>query len=249
MAIEIEDIKKALRSGKYSEMQSNIDTGDIENDSNNQFGLAVINAKQIKNADFFETMLNEYQMYKESRTGLENKIIVYKPKTVEPITDIKKYIKETTNPNQNHGGIYYCDDQKNVYRLSPDYQFNELVTQSLLSLCDNISDIQTYISSYAYSYADTYYDDKISELNENIFTVNTKISKLENKIVQLENQISYNSYTSYVNTYYDDKISELNKNIYTLNTNISTLNTKINKLENRILQLENQIDNSYTSYI
>ena len=25
MAIEIEDIKKALRSGKYSEMQSNID--------------------------------------------------------------------------------------------------------------------------------------------------------------------------------------------------------------------------------
>ena len=249
MAIEIEDIKEALRSGKYSEMQSNIDTGDIENDSNNQFGLAVINAQQIKNADFLETMLNENQMYKDSRTGLENKIIVYKPKTVEPITDIKKYIKEKTNPNQNHGGIYYCDDQKNVYRLSPDYQFNELVTQSLLSLCDNISDIQTYISSYAYSYADTYYDDKISELNENISTVNTKISKLENKIVQLENQISYNSYTSYVNTYYDDKISELNKNIYTLNTNISTLNTKINKLENRILQLENQIDNSYTSYI
>ena len=33
MVIEIEDIKKALRSGKYSEMQSNIDTGDIENDS------------------------------------------------------------------------------------------------------------------------------------------------------------------------------------------------------------------------
>ena len=248
MTIEIEDIKEALRSGKYSEMQSNIDTGDIENDSNNQFGLAVINAQQIKNADFFETMLNENQMYKDSRTGLENKIIVYKPKTVEPITDIKKYIKEKTNPNQNHGGIYYCDDQKNVYRLSPDYQFNELVTQSLLSLCDNISDIQTYIS-YTYSYADTYYDDKISELNENISTVNTKISKLENKIVQLENQISYNSYTSYVNTYYDDKISELNKNIYTLNTNISTLNTKINKLENRILQLENQIDNSYTSYI
>ena len=248
MTIEIEDIKEALRSGKYSEMQSNIDTGDIENDSNNQFGLAVINAQQIKNADFFETMLNENQMYKDSRTGLENKIIVYKPKTVEPITDIKKYIKEKTNPNQNHGGIYYCDDQKNVYRLSPDYQFNELVTQSLLSLCDNISDIQTYIS-YTYSYADTYYDDKISELNENISTVNTKISKLENKIVQLENQISYNSYTSYVNTYYDDKISELNKNIYTLNTNISTLNTKINKLENRIFQLENQIDNSYTSYI
>ena len=226
MVIEIEDIKKALRSGKYSEMQSNIDTGDIENDSNNQFGLAVINAKQIKNADFFETMLNENQMYKESRTGLENKIIVYKPKTVEPITDIKKYIKETTNPNQNHGGIYYCDDQKNVYRLSPDYQFNELVTQSLLTLCNNVNDLQTYKS-----------------------TVNTKISKLEDKIVQLENQISYNSYTSYVNTYYDDKISELNKNIYTLNTNISTLNTKINKLENRILQLENQIDNSYTSYI
>ena len=226
MVIEIEDIKKALRSGKYSEMQSNIDTGDIENDSNNQFGLAVINAQQIKNADFFETMLNENQMYKESRTGLENKIIVYKPKTVEPITDIKKYIKETTNPNQNHGGIYYCDDQKNVYRLSPDYQFNELVTQSLLTLCNNVNDLQTYKS-----------------------TVNTKISKLEDKIVQLENQISYNSYTSYVNTYYDDKISELNKNIYTLNTNISTLNTKINKLENRILQLENQIDNSYTSYI
>ena len=146
MAIEIEDIKEALRSGKYSEMQSNIDTGDIENDSNNQFGLAVINAQQIKNADFFETMLNENQMYKDSRTGLENKIIVYKPKTVEPITDIKKYIKETTNPNQNHGGIYYCDDQKNVYRLSPDYQFNELVTQSLLSLCDNISTLNTKIS-------------------------------------------------------------------------------------------------------
>lgn len=249
MTIEIEDIKEALRSGKYSEMQSNIDTGDIENDSNNQFGLAVINAKQIKNADFFETMLNENQMYKESRTGLENKIIVYKPKTVEPITDIKKYIKEKTNPNQNHGGIYYCDDQKNVYRLSPDYQFNELVTQSLLSLCNSVDDIQTYIYSYAYSYANTDYDDKISELNENISTVNTKISKLENKIVQLENQISYNSYTSYVNTYYDDKISELNKNIYTLNTNISALNTKISKLENRILKLENNIDNSYTSYI
>ena len=168
MVIEIEDIKKALRSGKYSEMQSNIDTGDIENDSNNQFGLAVINAQQIKNADFFETMLNENQMYKDSRTGLENKIIVYKPKTVEPITDIKKYIKETTNPNQNHGGIYYCDDQKNVYRLSPDYQFNELVTQSLLSLCNSVNDIQTYISSYAYSYANTDYDDKISKLNENI---------------------------------------------------------------------------------
>ena len=204
MAIEIEDIKEALRSGKYSEMQSNIDTGDIENDSNNQFGLAVINAQQIKNADFFETMLNENQMYKDSRTGLENKIIVYKPKTVEPITDIKKYIKEKTNPNQNHGGIYYCDDQKNVYRLSPDYQFNELVTQSLLSLCDNISDIQTYISSYAYSYADTYYDDKISELNKNIYTLNTnistlntKINKLENRILQLENQID-NSYTSYI---------------------------------------------------
>ena len=204
MTIEIEDIKEALRSGKYSEMQSNIDTGDIENDSNNQFGLAVINAQQIKNADFFETMLNENQMYKDSRTGLENKIIVYKPKTVEPITDIKKYIKETTNPNQNHGGIYYCDDQKNVYRLSPDYQFNELVTQSLLSLCDNISDIQTYISSYAYSYADTYYDDKISELNKNIYTLNTnistlntKISKLENRILQIENHID-NSYTSYI---------------------------------------------------
>ena len=203
MVIEIEDIKKALRSGKYSEMQSNIDTGDIENDSNNQFGLAVINAQQIKNADFFETMLNENQMYKDSRTGLENKIIVYKPKTVEPITDIKKYIKETTNPNQNHGGIYYCDDQKNVYRLSPDYQFNELVTQSLLSLCDNINDIQTYIS-YTYSYADTYYDDKISELNKNIYTLNTnistlntKINKLENRILQLENQID-NSYTSYI---------------------------------------------------
>lgn len=167
MTIEIEDIKEALRSGKYSEMQSNIDTGDIENDSNNQFGLAVINAQQIKNADFFETMLNENQMYKDSRTGLENKIIVYKPKTVEPITDIKKYIKETTNPNQNHGGIYYCDDQKNVYRLSPDYQFNELVTQSLLSLCDNIS------------------------------TLNTKISKLENRILQIENHID-NSYTSYI---------------------------------------------------
>ena len=166
MTIEIEDIKEALRSGKYSEMQSNIDTGDIENDSNNQFGLAVINAQQIKNADFFETMLNENQMYKDSRTGLENKIIVYKPKIVEPITDIKKYIKETTNPNQNHGGIYYCDDQKNVYRLSPDYQFNELVTQSLLSLCDNIS------------------------------TLNTKISKLENRILKLENHIdnSYTSY-------------------------------------------------------
>lgn len=206
MAIEIEDIKEALRSGKYSEMQSNIDTGDIENDSNNQFGLAVINAQQIKNADFFETMLNENQMYKDSRTGLENKIIVYKPKTVEPITDIKKYIKETTNPNQNHSGIYYCDDQKNVYRLSPDYQFNELVTQSLLSLCDNISDIQTYISScaYSYSYINTDYDDKISKLNENISTLNanistlnTKISKLENRILKLENHID-NSYTSYI---------------------------------------------------
>ena len=204
MVIEIEDIKKALRSGKYSEMQSNIDTGDIENDSNNQFGLAVINAKQIKNADFFETMLNENQMYKESRTGLENKIIVYKPKTVEPITDIKKYIKETTNPNQNHGGIYYCDDQKNVYRLSPDYQFNELVTQSLLSLCNSVNDIQTYISSCAYSYTNTDYDDKISKLNENISalnanisTLNTKISKLENRILQIENHIA-NSYTSYI---------------------------------------------------
>ena len=204
MTIEIEDIKEALRSGKYSEMQSNIDTGDIENDSNNQFGLAVINAKQIKNADFFETMLNENQMYKESRTGLENKIIVYKPKTVEPITDIKKYIKETTNPNQNHGGIYYCDDQKNVYRLSPDYQFNELVTQSLLSLCNSVNDIQTYISSCAYSYANTDYDDKISELNTNISalnanisTLNTKISKLENRILKLENHID-NSYTSYI---------------------------------------------------
>ena len=204
MTIEIEDIKEALRSGKYSEMQSNIDTGDIENDSNNQFGLAVINAQQIKNADFFETMLNENQMYKDSRTGLENKIIVYKPKTVEPITDIKKYIKETTNPNQNHGGIYYCDDQKNVYRLSPDYQFNELVTQSLLSLCDNISYIQTHVFSYAYSYADTDYDDKISKLNENISelntnisTLNTKISKLENRILKLENHIN-NSYTSYI---------------------------------------------------
>ena len=204
MTIEIEDIKEALRSGKYSEMQSNIDTGDIENDSNNQFGLAVINAKQIKNADFFETMLNENQMYKDSRTGLENKIIVYKPKTVEPITDIKKYIKETTNPNQNHGGIYYCDDQKNVYRLSPDYQFNELVTQSLLSLCNSVNDIQTYISSCAYSYANTDYDDKISELNTNISalnanisTLNTKISKLENRILKLENHID-NSYTSYI---------------------------------------------------
>ena len=204
MTIEIEDIKEALRSGKYSEMQSNIDTGDIENDSNNQFGLAVINAQQIKNADFFETMLNENQMYKDSRTGLENKIIVYKPKTVEPITDIKKYIKETTNPNQNHGGIYYCDDQKNVYRLSPDYQFNELVTQSLLSLCNSVNDIQTYISSYAYSYANTDYDDKISKLNENISelntnisTLNTKISKLENRILKLENHIN-NSYTSYI---------------------------------------------------
>ena len=204
MTIEIEDIKEALRSGKYSEMQSNIDTGDIENDSNNQFGLAVINAKQIKNADFFETMLNENQMYKDSRTGLENKIIVYKPKTVEPITDIKKYIKEKTNPNQNHGGIYYCDDQKNVYRLSPDYQFNELVTQSLLSLCNSVNDIQTYISSCAYSYANTDYDDKISELNTNISalnanisTLNTKISKLENRILKLENHID-NSYTSYI---------------------------------------------------
>ena len=202
MAIEITDIKEALRSGKYSEMQSNIDTGDIENDSNNQFGLAVINAQQIKNADFFETMLNENQMYKDSRTGLENKIIVYKPKTVEPITDIKKYIKETTNPNQNHGGIYYCDDQKNVYRLSPDYQFNELVTQSLLSLCNSVNDIKTDISSYAYMNTD--YDDKISKLNENISelntnisTLNTKISKLENRILKLENHIN-NSYTSYI---------------------------------------------------
>lgn len=204
MTIEIEDIKEALRSGKYSEMQSNIDTGDIENDSNNQFGLAVINAQQIKNANFFETMLNENQMYKDSRTGLENKIIVYKPKNVEPITDIKKYIKETTNPNQNHGGIYYCDDQKNVYRLSPDYQFNELVTQSLLSLCNSVNDIQTYISSCAYSYMNTDYDDKISKLNENISelntnisTLNTKISKLENRILKLENHID-NSYTSYI---------------------------------------------------
>ena len=202
MTIEIKDIKEALRSGKYSEMQSNIDTGDIENDSNNQFGLAVINAQQIKNADFFETMLNENQMYKDSRTGLENKIIVYKPKTVEPITDIKKYIKETTNPNQNHGGIYYCDDQKNVYRLSPDYQFNELVTQSLLSLCNSVNDIKTDISSYAYMNTD--YDDKISKLNENISTLNTnistlntKISKLENRILKLENHIN-NSYTSYI---------------------------------------------------
>jgi len=178
MVIEIKDIQEALHSGKYSEMQSNIDTGDIKNDSNNQFGLAIINAQQIKNADFFETMLNENQTYKDSRTGLENKIIVYKPKNVEPITDIKKYVKETTNPNQNHGGIYYCDDQKNVYRLSPDYQFNELVTQSLLSLCNtNIN-----------------YDNKISELTANISTLTTKIGKLENRIVQLENQIADISY-------------------------------------------------------
>ena len=198
MTIKIKDIQEALHSGKYSEMQSNIDTGDIKNDSNNQFGLAIINAQQIKNADFFETMLNENQTYKDSRTGLENKIIVYKPKKVEPITDIKKYIKETINPNQNHGGIYYCDDQKNVYRLSPDYQFNELVTQSLLSLCSSISYLQTQINNIpksSYSYTNINYDNRISELSSNISTLTTKINKLENRIVQLENQIADISYT------------------------------------------------------
>lgn len=196
MAIEIKDITDALQSGKYSTMQSNIDTSDIKNDSKNQFGLAVINAQQINNIDFFESMLNENQEFKDSRTGLENKIIVYKPKNGEQITNIKTYIKEKKNPNENHGGIYYCDDQKNIYRLSPDYQFNELVTQSLLILCDSINNMQTQInnistSSYSYSYTNI---NKISELNTNISKLNTKISNLENKIVQLENKIAYISY-------------------------------------------------------
>ena len=80
MAIDINTIKTSLQSGKYSTMQSNIDTSSNNNTTDNELTLAKINADQISNVDFFETVLNEKQTFKDSRIGLENKIIVYKPK-------------------------------------------------------------------------------------------------------------------------------------------------------------------------
>jgi len=190
MAIEITNIKKALQNKKYSEMQSKIDTNNDKNGSNNQFSLAIINAQQT-NTDLYENMLSENQNFPESRNGLENKIIVYKsPKTNTEI-NIAYYIAETSN--QNHSGIYYCDDQKNIYRLSPDYRFNELITQSLLTLCDSVSELQKY-NSYSYAHVNKNYDTKISELETSISNLNAQISNLENRIRQLENPIPDISY-------------------------------------------------------
>jgi hypothetical protein len=191
MAIKIEDIQKALqnKSEKYSKMQSNIDINKNDN-SINQFSLAIINAQQIE-GNLCENMLNENQDFADSRNGLQNKIIVYKPKNTAQITNIAYYIAETSN--QNHAGIYYCDEQKNIYRLSPDYRFNELITQSLLTLCSSVSEIQK-CNSYSYAYVNTNYNTQISKLSQNISELTTKISALENRILQLENQISDISY-------------------------------------------------------
>ena len=159
--IDLSTLQNCFNPETNSNIQHIIDTNNRDKVTDNQFGLAIVNAQSITSGNQYllNHLLDETQEGASTRSGLENKFILYRPEKNSKTFKLTDYLKEK-NDNKSHVGIYYCDDQQNIYRLSTDYRFNELVTQTLLSLINKISylenDIQHLRDEISYSYAFSY---------------------------------------------------------------------------------------------
>jgi len=178
--MEFSKIESELRKYDFEKWQNNIDNntkGDTAlTTTNSQLELANIVGDETSinsHSSNYKELVNEENTNTGTKNGLGNKFILYKS-NVKKSSNI--FVDDKTGIAKNrltHTGLYFCDDRLNTFMISPDYQFNSLIKDSIIALCEKIQDVETKVAYMGYSIVDI--NNKISDLT---LDLNDKISDL-----------------------------------------------------------------------
>lgn len=151
----LSEISNELNKYKFETLQNNIDSNinndKIKNDVNKKIELITIDGvdltnKNSANIKMYESLVNEENNINDinKRNGLSNKFILYK--------NPKQHSNNNANSleyNLNHTGLYFCDEKQNIYKISQDFRFNNIITEAISLLVKKVEELENRIS---YSY-------------------------------------------------------------------------------------------------